>query len=310
MSDNSANVEVYILTYNRPNFIIETINSVLAQKYKNIEIIISDNSTNDKTLNVINQLELPSNLHYKKRSPSLPPIDHFNKIMDEVCLPYFIMFHDDDLMEPEMISKQLNIISKRPEVVSVGVNSYKLKNGRKSKNPFLSEKADCVIISDKEDLITRYLSKNKIAPFCGYMYRTNLVSNNRMILERGGKYCDVAFLITLLEKGCIYIINKKLMVLRMHSGQDSNKHSFLEFQKLLRFFLKTKSIKKNSKMIKNARIYNIYAEACLRLEKGDIRIFEKKWMKFILIFLHKSRLEFLLKFIIKSILKVFPYDFN
>ena len=303
MSNNSANVEVYILTYNRPNFIIETINSVLAQKHKNIEIIVSDNSTNDKTLNLISQLELPANLHYKKRSPSLPAIDHFNKIMDEVSLPYFIMFHDDDLMEPEMISEQLNIISKRPEVVSVGVNSYKLVNRKKSKKPFLNEKADCVILRDKEDLITRYLSENKIAPFCGYMYRTNLVSNNRMIIEHGGKYCDASFLISLLEKGYIYIINKKLMVLRMHSGQDSNKHSFFEFQKLLRFFLKTKGIKKNSKMIKNARIYNIYAEACLRLEKGDIRIFEKRWMKFTLIFLHKSRLEFLLRFLVKSLFK-------
>ena len=42
-------IQVFILTHNRPTKIQFSIDSVLKQTYKNIELIISDNSTNEDT---------------------------------------------------------------------------------------------------------------------------------------------------------------------------------------------------------------------------------------------------------------------
>ena len=40
---------VYILTHNRPDVILRSLNSVREQDYCNLKIIVSDNSDNDET---------------------------------------------------------------------------------------------------------------------------------------------------------------------------------------------------------------------------------------------------------------------
>ena len=52
-------IAVIIPTFNRKEFLFNAINSVLAQTYKNIELIIIDDGSSDKT---INQLK-----HYKSQ---------------------------------------------------------------------------------------------------------------------------------------------------------------------------------------------------------------------------------------------------
>lgn len=44
-------VSIIIPVYNREKLILETLNSAVRQTYKNIEIIVVDNNSTDKTLN-------------------------------------------------------------------------------------------------------------------------------------------------------------------------------------------------------------------------------------------------------------------
>jgi len=50
-------VSVMIFTYNQEHLIAETIESVLAQDYKNIEIVVADDASTDETANVIRAYE-------------------------------------------------------------------------------------------------------------------------------------------------------------------------------------------------------------------------------------------------------------
>lgn len=50
-------VSVIIPVYNRPKLVVDAINSVLLQNYKNIEIIVVDDGSNDKTLDVLQKLQ-------------------------------------------------------------------------------------------------------------------------------------------------------------------------------------------------------------------------------------------------------------
>ena len=47
---------VIIPTYNSENFIIETLDSVMNQSYKNFEIIISDDGSTDQTIDKIEEI--------------------------------------------------------------------------------------------------------------------------------------------------------------------------------------------------------------------------------------------------------------
>ena len=50
---NSPLVSICIPTYNGQQFIAEAISSALAQTYKNLEIIVSDDASKDDTLSII-----------------------------------------------------------------------------------------------------------------------------------------------------------------------------------------------------------------------------------------------------------------
>jgi len=47
------NISIIIPTYNRKSFLIHAINSVLNQTYQNLELIIIDDGSSDKTENII-----------------------------------------------------------------------------------------------------------------------------------------------------------------------------------------------------------------------------------------------------------------
>jgi glycosyltransferase involved in cell wall biosynthesis len=58
-------VSVCIPTFNGELFIAETIDCVLKQTYKPIEVIVSDDGSIDRTLAIIEELLTPSNLEFQ-----------------------------------------------------------------------------------------------------------------------------------------------------------------------------------------------------------------------------------------------------
>ncbi|MGR5978988.1 glycosyltransferase family 2 protein [Bacillus cereus] len=62
-------VSILIPTYNRPTYFEITLESAINQTYKNIEIIVTDDSTNNETYNCIQPyLKKYNNIFYYKNS--------------------------------------------------------------------------------------------------------------------------------------------------------------------------------------------------------------------------------------------------
>ena len=101
-------VSVIITTYNRPNYLEITINSVLNQTYKNLEILVFD----DNTPGEVNQTictKFP-NIYYEKLLKTGSPVKGRNKGI-ELCKGDFIAFlDDDDLWVEDKIEKQVEIL--------------------------------------------------------------------------------------------------------------------------------------------------------------------------------------------------------
>ena len=64
---NCPLVSVIVVTYNSSKYIIETLDSIKNQTYSNLEIIITDDSSNDMTMSRINNW-LDRNKEIKKLS--------------------------------------------------------------------------------------------------------------------------------------------------------------------------------------------------------------------------------------------------
>lgn len=88
-------VSILIPTFNRPELLLKTIYSALLQSYKNIEVIISDNSNNDLTEAVVSQIS-DSRLLYSKNIENIGLVPNWRKLLETSSGKYCLVISDDD----------------------------------------------------------------------------------------------------------------------------------------------------------------------------------------------------------------------
>lgn len=102
MENKQPLISILIPTYNRPEYLKECINSVLSQKWFNndeLEIIISDNSTNNDTKIIVEKViidNLDKKIIFNKNSLNIGMIWNWNKLLELKTWNYFIFLSDDD----------------------------------------------------------------------------------------------------------------------------------------------------------------------------------------------------------------------
>ena len=251
-------LQVFIPTYNRPNLILKSLNSVLNQTYSDFEVIVSDNSSNELTENLFKKIT-NGRVLYRKRNKVLSGIEHLNAILDEVESEYFIIFHDDDVMHPQMINELLKNLSENESIIAIGCNALVSNHNKWRKAKFGNFKKD-IIIKSPFELLEGYVSLNKYVPFPSYMYKKIVSENLRLNIENGGKYSDLAFLIEILDYGKIAFLSKTLMTYFIHNNQDTSLHNFSDKSKLIEYLQIKIGLSKNDLLIKKMRSQNIYMD--------------------------------------------------
>jgi len=294
-------IQVFIATYNRPKLLKETLQSVLQQDYENYDIIISDNSNNDETEYLINKLN-NKRLYYIKRNPSLSPINHFNAILQNVTAEFFMIFHDDDLMLPNMLSTLMNHFE--DNVVAVGANALLMKNNVITKTFFRKKMHSNITIYNSQELAILYAIGNRTVPFPSYLYKNIVAKKNILDIKKGGKYSDAAFIVDVCLLGKIIHIKNPLMIYNIHINQDSQNHKFLEKIKLINYFINTIKIRRKNKHIIRYRINNIYLEFCNILRNNLLPFYKQRLLRILLIIIKYKDLNHFCKLTIR----VFQYQ--
>jgi glycosyltransferase involved in cell wall biosynthesis len=104
-------ISVVIPTYNRSDYLIEALNSVINQTYKNIEIIIVDDGSKDNTKEVVNnyiELHKTRNIrYYYKENGGVATARNFGIHQSNGILIAFL--DSDDLLKKEKLSKQVKL---------------------------------------------------------------------------------------------------------------------------------------------------------------------------------------------------------
>ena len=107
MPSDSPLVTIAIPTYNRADgYLKNAIECAIAQDYKNIEIVISDNCSEDHTSELVAScMEQSSAIRYVRHEENIGANNNFNACLDEATGDYFLMLHDDDAIDPEFVSR-------------------------------------------------------------------------------------------------------------------------------------------------------------------------------------------------------------
>ena len=108
-------VTIIIPCYNHGNFILETIESVLNQSYKKIEIIIvNDGSDDEKTIDVLNSINNPIIKIITQENAG--PSSARNNALKFAGGKYFVPLDGDDIICKDTITDSIKILEEDSEI--------------------------------------------------------------------------------------------------------------------------------------------------------------------------------------------------
>lgn len=116
-------VSICIPTYNRANFLIYSVNSVLKQTYSDFELIICDDGSTDNTSEIVAQWQ-DSRIRYIRHPQNIGRSRNMRSGFDGAVGDYFIKFDDDDGLIPEFLEKTVAILNSEPTVDFVCTNHW------------------------------------------------------------------------------------------------------------------------------------------------------------------------------------------
>jgi glycosyltransferase involved in cell wall biosynthesis len=109
-------VTIGITTYNRAEgYLPLSLRSALVQDYPNLEIIVSDNASTDGTEALVRGMSDPR-MRYFRHSQNVGPVNCANSCLTQAAGTYFLLLHDDDLIDPDFISTCIHATDSRADL--------------------------------------------------------------------------------------------------------------------------------------------------------------------------------------------------
>lgn len=188
-------VSVLIPAYNHENYIQETIESIINQTYPNIELIILDDGSKDKTWEKITELKPKCEnrfvkIHFETKQNEGTCMT-LNKLLKLSSGEFVYIIASDDLTKPQAIEKEVKFLQDNPDyALAVGDNEYvdsmgkqifrtqkaftsNIKNAKyKTVKEFLSSKLKIDFLSDDFGSYKTLYKENYIPN--GYLIRKNI----------------------------------------------------------------------------------------------------------------------------------------
>lgn len=112
-------VTVGIPTYNRPQGLEETLRRITRQTYRNLDIFISDNHSQDEAAvrAVIEKFKGDSRIRYVRQTRNIGALPNFRFLVDNAKGDFFVFAADDDLLDEDYISAMADVLFKNPRAV-------------------------------------------------------------------------------------------------------------------------------------------------------------------------------------------------
>lgn len=132
MIKNSAAplVSIGLVVINREQFIERALKTLLGQSYKNIELIISDSSTDNTGTICCKYAKIDKRVKYIKRKTDTGLADNHNIVLKRSKGEYFMWAADDDYHDKDFIRTLLSKIKNNEKVV-LSLGAYYLFNEKK-----------------------------------------------------------------------------------------------------------------------------------------------------------------------------------
>ena len=104
--------------YNGAEYLSQSLDALLAQTYKDFELVISDNASSDETAEICGDYaERDERIRYVRQPVNIGAAPNHNFLVGEARGRYFKWASHDDLYAPELLEKCVGVLESRPDVV-------------------------------------------------------------------------------------------------------------------------------------------------------------------------------------------------
>jgi glycosyltransferase involved in cell wall biosynthesis len=114
---SALTVSICLPTCNRPELIVECLDSCLAQTYAHIEILIGDDSRDDRTQQLIAaRYADDARIHYVRNDPPLGQARNVASLFDRATGTLIMLIHDDDYLAREGVERLAALWQANPDL--------------------------------------------------------------------------------------------------------------------------------------------------------------------------------------------------
>lgn len=111
---NRPIVSICIPTFNRAEWLRDAITSCLRQEEEKIEVVVSDNASEDNTEAVVREFT-DSRIRYRRLPSPVPPLENWNSSWQASCGEFVTFLCDDDLLLPDFVATLCDLAERSPE---------------------------------------------------------------------------------------------------------------------------------------------------------------------------------------------------
>jgi hypothetical protein len=220
MSRPAPRVSVCVPSYNHARFLAKSLDSVLAQTFRDFEILIVDDGSTDDSFKIAESyaakhpsiIQLFTHKNHRNRGVSATVNAAFARVRGE----YWMGLPSDDLLQPEKLEQQVKYLDKHTDVGWVYCPASVLDEHDRPRPEFGDFGFD---INKTEEPMATLIQGNAIPGMCCLM-RTE-VSQRVGLHEESLIYSDWHYWIRMLSQAKAGFINRKLVQYRIH-GQNTS----------------------------------------------------------------------------------------
>lgn len=234
MQTNKPLVSIGLAVRNGQDYLCESLDSLLGQTYKNFELIISDNVSDDDTRKICEEyVRRDSRVRYIRQKENIGGYRNYDFLKNEAKGEYFMWATHDDKWDGKFIEKCLERFKKNSEAIIAFANwDAFFDSGEKIHHPpeqYFSFEKDTY--TRLKSYILLRSSQGKIEMIYGLWkkkFLKNMFSENEF-------YSDDNFMFKMLFEGKFAFINETLFFKRASSGfQNAQK---ITIKSIALFFL-------------------------------------------------------------------------
>lgn len=213
-------VSVVMAVYNRAKYINECMDSILAQKFQDFEIIVADDCSKDSTLEILNDYAAKDKRIHIIANQRHHFIETLNMGMDMAKGEYIARIDSDDLMMPERLERQVEVLD-RDDSVAVCCSWYDIFGDSHSERKNISGR---IMRPYHRLLLSNFLANPTSMIRKSFLDEYHLNYDEKYIYSEDYKlWTEIARL-----GGGFYVIPDSLVKYRVHEDQLSFKHGTVQ----------------------------------------------------------------------------------